>query len=79
MIEKILMRFQFYRKRVAVMDAYAVRLKEAVEALRAEKAESARLLALSANLKQELDEAEDENDRLRDRSIRDRPARKFKP
>ena len=79
MIEKILMHFQFYRKRVAVMDAYAVRLSEAVDALRAEKAESARLLALSASLKQELDKAEDENDRLRDRSLRTRLARKFKP
>lgn len=79
MIEKILMHFQFYRKRVAVMDAYAVRLSEAVEALRAEQAESARLLALSASLKQELDKAEDENDRLRDRILRTRPARKFKP
>lgn len=79
MIEKILMRFQFYRKRVAVMDAYAIRLSEAVEALRAEKAESARLLLMTVSLKRELDEAEDENDRLRDRSIRDRPSRKFKP
>lgn len=78
MIEKILMHFQFYRKRVAVMDAYAVRLSEAVEALRDEKAESARLRAFSSGLKQKLDKAEDENDKLRDRSIRARPARKFK-
>ena len=79
MIEKILMRFQFYRKRVAVMDAYAIRLSEAVDALRFEKAYNGQLLALTASLEQELDKAEDENDRLRDRSIRDRPARKFKP
>ena len=43
MIEKILMRFQFYRKRVAVMDAYAVRLSEAVEALHIATAENKRL------------------------------------
>lgn len=35
--EKFLLLFPFYRERVRVMDSYALRLSEAVEALREEK------------------------------------------
>ena len=38
--EKFLMLFPFYRERVRVMDDYAIRLSEAVEALRREKEEN---------------------------------------